>query len=73
MTLFEKISDNYIAIHIPDKTTESVNVAIRELKHHFGDAFSSVLKIITVDNGSEFDAFAEDEKCGKTAYYAHPY
>lgn len=73
LTLVEKVSDNYIALRIPNKTKESVNAAMRELKHYFGDAFSSVFKSITVDNGSEFDAFAENEKFGTTVYYAHPY
>ena len=35
--------------------------------------FSSVFKSITVDNGPEFEDFAENEKLGTNVFFAHPY
>ena len=54
-TLVERVTDNYIAMQIPGRTSESVQTAIRMLRTEYGDHFSDVFKTITADNGPEFE------------------
>lgn len=43
-TLVERVTDNYIAMQIPGRTSESVQTAIRILRIEYGDHFSDVFK-----------------------------
>ncbi|MEA4934519.1 MAG: IS30 family transposase, partial [Lawsonibacter sp.] len=72
-TLVERVTDNYIAVQIPGKTSEAVQAAMQLLHTEFGDHFSNVFKTITADNGSEFEDFAQTEQWGRKVYFAHPY
>ena len=73
LSLLEKKTENYIALHIPGKDANSVLSAMQLLKEEFGNKFSQVFKTITVDNGSEFSSFAQVENWGSQVYFAHPY
>jgi IS30 family transposase len=73
LSLLEKKTQYYIAIRIPGKTSEAVMEAMRALRDEFGEHFTHVFKTITVDNGSEFADFAQVEKWGTEAFFAHPY
>ena len=73
LSLLEKKTENYIAIQIPGKDTDSVLNAMRMLKNEYGEKFSQVFKTITVDNGSEFSGFAQVENWGSQVYFAHTY
>ena len=72
-TLVERVTNNYIAMQIPGKTSEGVQAAMQMLHAEYGDHFSDVLKSITADNGSEFEDFALAEQWGTEIYFAHPY
>lgn len=72
-TLIERVTDNYIALQIPGKTSEAVQAAMQALHAEFGDHFSKVFKTITADNGSEFEDFTKAEQWGTKVYFAHPY
>jgi IS30 family transposase len=67
------VTDNYIAMRIPSKTSEAVQTAMQALHAEYGNRFSDVFKSITVDNGSEFEDFALVEEWGTEIYFAHPY
>lgn len=44
------------------------------LRQEYGkNKFSEVFKTITADNGCEFEALAQIEKCGTKVYFAHHY
>ena len=73
LSLLEKKTENYIALHIPAKDADSVLSAMQLLKEEFGNKFSQVFKTITVDNGPEFSGFAQVENWGSQVYFAHPY
>lgn len=74
LTLVEKVTDYYIAIKIPGKTTEAVMAALDVLREEYGDEyFAKIFMTITADNGPEFAGLAELEKYGVGIYFAHPY
>ena len=73
LTLVERVTNHYLAIHIPGKNSDSVIEAMEGLRAEFGDRFSSVFKSITTDNGSEFEDFSTLENWGSAIYFAHPY
>ncbi|MBP2652011.1 MAG: putative transposase for insertion sequence element [Firmicutes bacterium] len=62
LTLIERITDNYLAIHIPSKTSQAVMDAMKDLQSEYGNQLSNIFKTITTDNGSEFEDFAEDQQ-----------
>jgi len=72
-TLIERVTDNYIAIQIPGKTSEAIQSAMQSLQAEYSDHFSEVFKTITADNGSEFENLAQTEQWGTKVYFAHPY
>jgi IS30 family transposase len=72
-SLVERVTDNYIAMRIPSKTSEAVQAAMQALRAEYGNRFSDVFKSITADNGSEFEDFAQAEQWGTLVYFAHPY
>lgn len=72
-SLVERVTDNYIAMRIPSKTSEAVQAAMQALHTEYGNRFSDVFKSITADNGSEFENFAQVEQWGTLVYFAHPY
>lgn len=72
-TLVERVTDNYIAMQIPSKTSEAVQAAMQTICTEFGGHFGDVFKSITTDNGSEFDGFDQVEQWGTEVYFAHPY
>lgn len=73
LSLLEKKTENYIALHIPGRDTDSVLSAMQLLGEEFGDQFSQIFKTITVDNGPEFSGFAHVENWGSQVCFAHPY
>jgi len=73
LTLVERVTNNYLAIRIPGKSSEAVINAMKGLRAEYGDLFSLVFKSITTDNGSEFEDFAKVEDWGADVYFAHPY
>lgn len=73
LTLVERVTNNYLAIRIPGKNSESVIHAMKGLQAEYGERFSSVFKSITTDNGSEFEDFSIVEDWGSSIYFAHPY
>ena len=73
LSLLEKKTENYLAVRIPEKTSEAVMAAMEMLKAEYGDRFAQVFKTITVDNGSEFADFAQCESWGAQVFFAHPY
>lgn len=73
LSLLEKKTQTYLALHIPSKTSEAVMGAMAALRDEYGDRFSEVFKTIAVDNGSEFADFAQVEIWGPKVYFAHPY
>ena len=73
-TAVEKVTRNYIAIRIPERTKEGMEVAISQLKEQYGSKhFSTVFKTMTADNGPEFTTFSKLESLGTKVYFAHPY
>ena len=73
-TAVEKVTRNYIAIRIPERTKEGMEVAISQLKEQYGiNHFSTVFKTMTADNGPEFTTFSNLESLGTKVYFAHPY
>ncbi|MBQ2183521.1 MAG: IS30 family transposase, partial [Lachnospiraceae bacterium] len=74
LTLVEKMTDYYLAIKIPSKTSEAVIAALEVLKEEYGEEyFNEVFKSITADNGSEFEGLSTLEEYGVKVYFAHPY
>ena len=73
LTLVERVSNNYLAIRIPCKTSDAVITAMESLQAEYGELFSKVFKSITTDNGSEFEDFAQLQDWGTDIYFAHPY
>ncbi|MFR8790759.1 hypothetical protein [Gallintestinimicrobium sp.] len=69
LSLLEKKTENYIALHIPAKDADSVLSVMQLLKEEFGNKFSQVFKTITVDNGPEFSGFAQVENWGSQVYF----
>ena len=72
LSLLEKKTENYIALHIPGKDADSGLSAMQLLKEEFGNKFSQVFKTIAVDNGPEFSGFAQAENWGSQVYFAIP-
>ena len=73
LTLIERVTDHYLAIHIPGKTSVAVMNAMRQLYSEYGNQFSTIFKTITTDNGSEFEDFADVQQWGTKVFFAHPY
>lgn len=73
LSLVERVTDNYIALHIPGRTSDAVMTAMAGLQHEYGDKFSTVFKSFTADNGSEFEHLSQSEQWGSMVYFAHPY
>lgn len=62
-----------IGIKATDHTADSVQAAIQSVVDYFRSRVSSVFKIMTGDNGSEFARLAELAAQGAGVYFAHPY
>ncbi|MDY0323425.1 MAG: IS30 family transposase [Candidatus Carbobacillus sp.] len=61
-------------IKLEQKIALSVHQVIQSLKDLYGEAFSSVFKTITSDNGSEFSELTQAIDSNEVAvYYTHPY
>lgn len=74
LTLTERKTRQEHIIKIDQKTVESVDKAIQEIKKIYGDMFTSVFKTITSDNGSEFSELVKSVDCEQVeVYYTHPY
>ena len=74
LTIVEKMTDFYIAIKIPGKTSDAVMAAMEVLREEYGpEYFAEVFKSITADNGTEFEGLAALEEYGVKVYFAHPY
>ncbi len=72
-SLVERVTNNYIAMRIPGKTSEAVQAAMQALRAEYGNRFPDVFKSITADNGSEFKDFSQAEQWGTLVCFAHPY
>ncbi|WP_352408680.1 hypothetical protein [Lawsonibacter hominis] len=64
LSLLEKKTESYVALHLPGKNLDSVLNATQLRKEAFGETFSQVFKSITGDNGPEFSGFAQVENWG---------
>jgi len=73
LILVERVTNNYLAIRIPNKNSDAVVDAMKLLRVEYGKLFSKVFRSITTDNGSEFEDFAQLEQWGTDVYFAHPY
>lgn len=73
LSLVERVTDEYIALQIPGRTSDAVMTAMWKLRLEYGDKFSTVFKSFTADNGSEFEDLAQVEQWGSMVYFAHPY
>lgn len=74
LTLVEKVTDYYIAIKIPGKTSDAVMTALEVLREEYSSCFNEVFKSIAADNGCEFESLATlEEQYGVRIYFAHPY
>ncbi len=72
-SLVERVTNKYIAIKIPGRTTGAIDYAMKLLHDEYGEKFSEVFKTITADNGPEFSEFSSFESLGTKIYFAHPY
>ena len=77
LVLTERQTRQEIARKVPDKTDESVLLALNELERKYGPRFLGVFKSITVDNGSEFANCTGMERSifggqRTKCYYCHP-
>ena len=72
-TLLERVTDHYLAIRIPGKTSEAVGQVLKALQAQFGGRFSRVFRSITADNGPEFAGLTQAAPTGTKVYFAHPY
>lgn len=74
LTLTERKTRKEHIIKLEQKTAVSVHQAIQSLKDLYGEAFPSVFKTITSDNGSEFSELTQAiDSDDVTVYYTHPY
>nr|WP_186669088.1 IS30 family transposase [Sporosarcina sp. BP05] len=73
LTIVERKTRNYFAIKIDDQDHDSVDHAIKQLQHFYGDLFSQVFKTITSDNGSEFSNLSASLEGVTEVYFARPY
>ena len=73
MTLVERLSRFEAILKIENKTVQSVDVALRELRKVAGDYFSLLFKSITADNGLEFAKLSQTLADQVAVYFAHPY
>lgn len=72
-TLLEKKTRYYLALKVPGKTADAIQLMMNRLHQEFGKQFSTVFKTITADNGQEFAELAHAETLGTSVYFAHPY
>lgn len=78
LVLTERKTRYELCFLLPNGEAKNVVSVLDELEKQYQDKFSSLFKSITVDNGSEFSAFADMEKScfeGKrtSIYYCHAY
>lgn len=73
LTLVERLSRFEDILKIENKTVQSVDVALRELRKRAGDYFSLLFKSITADNGLEFAKLSQTLADQVAVYFAHPY
>ncbi len=81
LNLTERKTRKVILFKMPDQKAASVIHCLNVLEKRYGKLFRKIFKTITVDNGSEFSAFADMQKSifgrGKgirtAVYYCHPY
>lgn len=81
LNLTERKTRKVILFKMADQKAASVVRCLNVLERRYGKMFRTVFKSITVDNGSEFSAFADMQKSiygrGKgirtSVYYCHPY
>lgn len=73
LTLVERKTRNYYVIKLDDQDHDSVDYAMNQIQHSFGDLFPKVFKTITSDNGSEFSNLQACLKDITDVYFARPY
>lgn len=76
----ERVTRDEILIKVPSGEAKHVVRALDRLERQYGDAFYTLFKSITLDNGSEFaDCAGMERSCRRkgrkrtTIYYCHPY
>lgn len=79
LTLIERKTRFYYMIPIKRKSSKNVYMQINKLNRFYGEAFASIFKSITFDNGNEFARWQDIEKKPGTkekrtsVYFATPY
>lgn len=73
LTLIERKTRNYYVIKLDDQDHDSVDYALEQIQHSYGDLFPKVFKTITSDNGSEFSNLETCLKDVTDVYFARPY
>lgn len=73
LTLVERQTRFEIILKVNGKDQVSVNQAIQSLQTRSSDAFSTLFKTITSDNGSEFAGLHDALKDSLDVYFSHPY
>jgi len=80
LVLSERVTRREIIIRIKNGRAETVVEALDRLERIYGEAFYTIFKTITVDNGSEFSdadglerSARRDGKKRTTVYYCHAY
>ena len=78
--LTERVSRKELIFKIPNKKQQTIVQTFDRLEKEYKEAFYTMFKSITMDNGTEFvDQQALEASCikagkkGTTCYYAHPY
>ena len=78
--LTERVSRKELIFKIPNKKQQTITKTLDRLEKEYKEAFYTIFKSITMDNGTEFvDQQALEASCIKagkkrtTCYYAHPY
>ena len=78
--LTERVSRKELIFKIPNKKQQTITKTLDRLEMKYKEAFYTMFKSITMDNGTEFvDQQALEASCIKagkkrtTCYYAHPY
>lgn len=73
LTIIEKLTHKFITIKIANKTSESVQKAMSQLRQCFGTKSNTVLKTIISDSGSELAELSKQEQYRTEVYFAHAY
>lgn len=71
LVLTERLTRYEMIFKLPDKGAAGVHRVLHQLRRK--GAFGSIIKTITMDNGSEFASVHQFERYGISCFYCHPY